>query len=567
MCRLTRMGTWRHSRGDCSVDTSLASVGGVPGIYGSCGVSGGNPLEATAQALQHFAWHVRPPPTSMGPVRGGCVALGAPFPTARTVEVRGAIAWIHGELYGTSDVELVEAMFARDAGPRLARINGNYAIAAWHPERQLLRLATDRLGLRHLYWARSGRGVVWASEAKACALALPSVELRSEAPRELVEVGHLRGLGTWFVGVELMPPATLLELELSTERVSSERYWAWPASPPSLPDAEVSRITRRLAERWQEIHEMYTQLPGRSMLTLSGGLDSRAILAAFRAARGEPGLVTFGRPACLDVTIARETAAAAGLPHVWCELSGENWLDDREEATWITDGEFDLRHMHVVRCLPRCREVGDVALNGFLGDALIGGGYLSPRWTTEERYRERGRRFISGGTRLGESYLLHRLPFCDNEMVELSLALPEQLRRGAAYYRRFLVTQYPGLFARIGHTPHGARLSANVVTRTVSAASHWLRDRYDYHAYARWVTEPSVAARLEPHLDPSRARFVDVVDEQVWAGPVRRWRARRGRRSLGARDCDLVLRFVGIDIWLQHVARRMGARATQRDAA
>ncbi len=531
----------------------------MPGIVGVCG-DAAIVLDDAIAAMVQFHWHVASHVTASGEARGACVALTSPIMTARVVEHAGITAWIHGELYGTSDAELARDLFAADAAARLARIDGNYSVVAWHRGRRHLRIATDRLGLRHLYRARTDRGLVWASEAKACAIAI-GAPTRVEAATELFEKGHLDGASTWFCGVELVPAATLLVYEPAGQSLVETTYWRWPDSPLVVTGAEAAHLRERIVERWHEVHEEHRSRAGAPVLTLSGGQDSRAIFAALQATGQRPHCVTFGRPRCLDVTIARDVAARAGVQHDVCELTEDNWFDDRELSTWITDGQFDLLHMHVLRCLRRCVEVGDVVYNGFLGDALLGGLYLSTRWSSEERYRSRGRRFISEGTRMGEAFLLHRLPFCDRELVELSLAVPEALRRNGWFYGRLLRETYPTLFGPIAQTPHGARPSAGPIRRVLSAARYWWTDRYHYHAYPRWLTTPRSAERLAHAFSP----LATVLDERVWRGPVERWQRAVARgRPLGEMDTVRVMRLAGMGIWLDQVQSRIAAPARQR---
>src|SRR5204862_1884430 len=106
-------------------------------------------------------------------------------------------------------------------------------------------------------------------------------------------------------------------------------------------------------------------------LTLSGGLDSRAILA--EASRHEHlRAITYGVEHSDDVRIAAHVAAAAGAEWTCFPLYAEGWLDRRTDRILETDGLVDLvdlMHTEVLDLLPSSF---DVLLSGYIGDAVAG---------------------------------------------------------------------------------------------------------------------------------------------------------------------------------------------------
>ena len=109
--------------------------------------------------------------------------------------------------------------------------------------------------------------------------------------------------------------------------------------------------------------------------------------------------------------------------------------------------------MHGIECLPHMASVFNISLNGLGGDGIHGGSFLSVKKrqgaATVDPYGHRGRRFIRVGTMLDEPWMHIRLPFYDNSLLELTLALPVAMRRNACFYRTALLETFPEYFRTI----------------------------------------------------------------------------------------------------------------------
>jgi len=389
----------------------------------------------------------------------------------------GAHIWLDGEFYNraelalslgeearsgaqVSDPALLLALYRQsndfnqqpDGFDFLRRIDGVYAAVIYDAAARRVHLISDRHGLRHLFWMARGDGGAWASEVKAM-LALPGFEPKIEraSVEDFFEVGHMTGDRTWFEGVELLPAATVLTWRLDERSVSRRRYWSADEIKP-LPEAtDAIELAEELGRRFRAAVERRSRAGERTGLKLSGGLDSRAILAAMPE-RGAPlHAVTFGKRDCEDARIAASAAAAKGARHHAWEMDAARWLPPRLEAVWWTDGEFDLMHMHVITILPRVRELFDIGLdgcgaNGIIGDSWAG---LGMAGGPPEYIDGRTRRFLILGPTTVRGYVEERLPFFDNEFLELALAAPARLKLHNTLYRMMLLKSFPEFFEHI----------------------------------------------------------------------------------------------------------------------
>ncbi|MFD3904488.1 asparagine synthase (glutamine-hydrolyzing) [Streptomyces sp. CB04723] len=185
-----------------------------------------------------------------------------------------------------SDCEVLLHLYRQHSLDFLRDVRGMFAIILWDRTREQLVLARDRFGIKPLYYHRSAERIVLSSEIKALfadpatprrfawekALATPAV---AAAPRFGAE--HMC---TWFEGVESVPAATVLRVDLRGGRTTEHRYWELPTEPDESTSAEgfVERYAELLETSVRDCATADTELG----LFLSGGIDSSIVLALAR---------------------------------------------------------------------------------------------------------------------------------------------------------------------------------------------------------------------------------------------------------------------------------------------
>jgi asparagine synthase (glutamine-hydrolysing) len=179
-----------------------------------------------------------------------------------------------------TDTEVLPYLWA-EHGPALpSRLRGMFALAVYDSGTEQLFLARDALGVKPLYWARTGDRLLFASELKAllCDPDLPRVLDPSRVARYLA-LGFVPGAGTVFRDVHRVRPGCAL---LADPRgVRHERWWPWPrffagqADRPATVEGMADEVGRRLSESAQAM-----LLSDRPLgVLLSGGIDSSLLLA------------------------------------------------------------------------------------------------------------------------------------------------------------------------------------------------------------------------------------------------------------------------------------------------
>ncbi len=197
------------------------------------------------------------------------------------------------------------------------RLDGMFALAVWDAGARRLVLARDRFGQKPLYYAKTERRLLFASEAKAILAAsdgVPAVEPAALARYLLLD--YTPSPWSIYRGIRRLPAANVMEVTDGETRM--RRYWSLP---PAAATADVERTCGSLQRELTRSVEMRMMSDVPVGVFLSGGNDSRIILQ--EAARARPD----DPPACFTIGFddpdggfdespaAQRQAAAIGSPH------------------------------------------------------------------------------------------------------------------------------------------------------------------------------------------------------------------------------------------------------------
>jgi hypothetical protein len=235
----------------------------------------------------------------MGP-QGGAVIAGDPL-LDRTSRSQCDPEYLLGEPDGS------------DADLRLGLANGQFCTAIIDLRRGArLRLCVDRLGIRPLYYAEHA-GVVYFGTAqrmllRACAELGEIADLTGQV--QLASLGYTLGDRTPFQRIKCVRPSEVVAFDgVGCVR---RRYAEWPAGADATV-AETDAIPI-LAERF--VAAAAERAGGDSALAyLSGGLDSRCVVAALARGGRRVQTINFAPPGSADLILGAEAAGALGTQH------------------------------------------------------------------------------------------------------------------------------------------------------------------------------------------------------------------------------------------------------------
>ncbi|WP_423601854.1 hypothetical protein [Sphingomonas sp. MS122] len=165
---------------------------------------------------------------------------------------------------------------------------------------------------------RGGR--LFSTSFLAAAQALPRVGFDPQGVYELAFNVMPLGDATVFAELKTLSPFEVIELtERGTIRHRVEK--PLPAAPSKLPLAE--QIDRHRAPLARIVGAHVAQFGDGVRSPLSGGLDSRLVLAALREAGCRPELYVYGLPGDQDVEIAQAMGKALGFEVAWTDKYAE----------------------------------------------------------------------------------------------------------------------------------------------------------------------------------------------------------------------------------------------------
>jgi asparagine synthase (glutamine-hydrolysing) len=278
------------------------------------------------------------------------------------------------EEWGDGCVRELRGMFAFAVWD--ARASGTSGDAARHAR---VFLARDRLGIKPLYFYRSGNQLIFASEIKALlASGLLPKQLDPAGLRAFLQLGHIPPPWTAIRGVIPLAPGHTGVWRDAQWR--TEPYWKLDphnsAAPP--PKELASNLADVLVDAMR--NHLVSDVP--VLLFLSGGTDSACLAAAARKA-GAQNLsamtVGFGEAEFDETELSRRTARALDIPHQVVTLDAARVAADLDHAIWGLDQpSVDGLNSYWISKL--AAEAGfKVALSGQGGDELFGG-YESLAW-------------------------------------------------------------------------------------------------------------------------------------------------------------------------------------------
>jgi asparagine synthase (glutamine-hydrolysing) len=298
-------------------------------------------------------------------------------------EIRGELEERGYHFRSRCDTETLLAAFLEWDTACFARLRGMFAAALWTESCQRLVLARDRIGIKPLYYARSGDDFYFGSELKAI-LAHPGIgrRLDLEALGYYLSLNYVPGPRTLIETIRKVPPGHFIEWQRGDVRMES--WWRLPTPVPrrtSLAEAKTE-LDWLLRDSIRE--HLVADVP--IGIWASGGLDSSTILhyAALQAGENlKTFSVRFPGRSFDESRYFREVARYYGTEHYEFDLSPNEDLANVVEnfAYYSDEPSADAGALPVWYLSRLTREHATVALTGEGADELFGGyiTYLADR--------------------------------------------------------------------------------------------------------------------------------------------------------------------------------------------
>lgn len=278
-----------------------------------------------------------------------------------------------------NDLEFFVKLYKDDGFKQiLPNLNGAYAAVLWDVEKQLLIIANDRYGLYPLYWSCNTEGFCISSRVLASVIAgTVDGEWNLGGVMQMLSIDDLLDKTTLIKGVNAFPQASLL-YEAKGE-FTWHQYWHLDYSKKIEIDAP-REIAKELGARFIQAINRQTDRHQDIGVTLSGGLDSRTIVAGAAASQIPVKTFTWGKNNSYDRSFAKHVSQTYDTEHFDCDYQFQNFESHFKAGIRATEGQLNYFDAHMLAHLDILQKNTNLVLNGYAGDLVLGGSYLRSAW-------------------------------------------------------------------------------------------------------------------------------------------------------------------------------------------
>ncbi|MGI9260701.1 MAG: asparagine synthase-related protein, partial [Woeseiaceae bacterium] len=203
----------------------------------------------------------------------------------------------------------------RDGAVEFQKLGGSFAIAVVDRKESRLLVATDALGIQPVYVRQAPDGpVVSTSYAAMAGYGDQAPAVDPAWVYEYLFFNYPVMQQTLFSGVDRLPASSIWSCDLRTGKSHCSRYAEYVSMEPmsSSQDEQVADAV----ELFEQVVPNWFQSDVPVAMGLSGGLDSRAVLAAVPESQlNNLTTFTYGIPGSTEVTEARQITDAMGIDH------------------------------------------------------------------------------------------------------------------------------------------------------------------------------------------------------------------------------------------------------------
>ncbi|MGE0128629.1 MAG: hypothetical protein AB7U82_11160 [Blastocatellales bacterium] len=279
-------------------------------------------------------------------------------------------SWFHADGYASGNESRLLQSIVETSVARVAQgLEGFFVIVFCDARSREMFVVTDLMGSRHCF-IRAMRDCVAVSTSSLLLAALDDVTPDPLGCEEFLRTGAIYEDRTLFREVKKLAPATVSRFAKGrlTDTVC---YWRMSDLDPEAFDGE--RAARSLGERLTHAARRIAGVYQRPVCDLTGGYDSRSVVAAFMRAGVEFETTVAGRDADPDVVISKGLSNLTGAPHRHFEPDTEISAENLKQALLLTDGECDLiRYARVQSLHNQLSTEFDVSVNGSYGEIARG---------------------------------------------------------------------------------------------------------------------------------------------------------------------------------------------------
>jgi len=338
-------------------------------------------------------------------------------------------------------------------------LNGLFHGVVSDRERGTVMIFNDRYGMHKLCYHQSSEAFYFAAEAKAILAVRPDLRtVDQQSLGEFVACSCVLGNRTLFKDIRVLPGGSAWSFRNAKIERQAAYFEAreWEKQAPLDPESYY----RELRDTFARNLPLYFAEREKTGMTLTGGMDTRLIMAWHKSAPGSLPCYTFAGSLreCHDVRIARRIAAQCEQTYEVIPI-GQDFIAQfphyAERSVYLTEGGVDVYRASDLYVSERARQIAPAKVVGTYGSEIVRHavmfkavtppeGLLNPDFMpfirrAQETYGELRREhpltfaafrqspwYHQGILALENSQLTVRSPYLDNDFVRTVFRAPKQ---------------------------------------------------------------------------------------------------------------------------------------------
>lgn len=257
------------------------------------------------------------------------------------------------------------------------RLNGIFSGVIVDLRKNKILLFIDRYGLQRVYFRETNNGIYFSSKAGAIAKILP--ECRQIDYKSLGEFLSCRCVlenRSLFLNINQLPAASIWTILPGDQPKKKKSLYFDPKEWENQEPLNQEQFYTDFREQFPKIVSSYVTKQDKMFLSLTGGLDTRLILAASDFLPDQLPCYTHSGMfnESYDVKIARKVAKICRQPHRVIEV-GTNFLEEfnklAEKTVQITDGHLDVTESVGLYTCQIIKKEANCRLTGNYGSEIL----------------------------------------------------------------------------------------------------------------------------------------------------------------------------------------------------
>jgi asparagine synthase (glutamine-hydrolysing) len=358
----------------------------------------------------------------------------------------------------------------------LQQLNGLFSGVIIDRRQGRVLLFNDRYGLERIYVHQTGDATYFASEAKALLRVLPHLRaLDDDAVAQFLAFGCVLESKTLFRGIRCLEGGTLWLFK--NESCAKSRYFD-PETLVHQPALTAEAFSSEFEETFSRVLPRYVGSGADLGISLTGGLDTRMLMACLPALQNQPICYTFSglNGNMLDQRLAVRVAAECGLQHRVLRIQPDflsNYGTYVDRTVYVTDGCSGAMGAHEIYFNAQARALAPVRLTGNFGSEVLRSmSTFKPSGLDRSMFRDDFRPKVEesaanavrgaehpvifaafreipwnlfGPLAAGRSQVSFRTPYLDNDLVALAFRAPAGSRQSPTSAIQLVTNRRPAL--------------------------------------------------------------------------------------------------------------------------